>query len=255
MNPMWSLAGQKIIVTGGTKGIGRAIAEELLKLDAEVMIVARNKADVENSVKEWQSTGYNAAGCQADLSKPSECDKAVNAAAERWGVLHGLVNNVGTNIRKPATAYHPDETDFVFQTNLFSALEMSRLAHPYLKKAGAASIVNISSVAGLVHVRSGAPYGMTKAAMVQLTRNLAVEWAADGIRVNCVAPWYIKTPLAEQVLSDKPYLDEVLSRTPMKRVGEPHEVGGITAFLCMPTASFITGQCIAVDGGFTVNGF
>jgi Tropinone reductase 1 len=96
---------------------------------------------------------------------------------------------------------------------------------------------------------------MSKAALVQLTKNLAVEWAKDGIRVNLVAPWYIRTPLVVPLLNNKEYFDSILERTPMKRIGEPEEVAGIVAFLCMPLASYITGQCIAVDGGFTVNGF
>ena len=96
---------------------------------------------------------------------------------------------------------------------------------------------------------------MSKAATIQLTRNLAVDWAEDGIRVNAVAPWYIRTPLAETVLKNKKYLESVLERTPMKRIGEPEEVAATVAFLCMPGGSYITGQCIAVDGGFMVKGF
>jgi Tropinone reductase 1 len=96
---------------------------------------------------------------------------------------------------------------------------------------------------------------MSKAAMIQLTRNLAVEWASEGIRVNAVAPWYIRTPLAEQVLADAAYRQEVLERTPMGRVGEPEECARAIAFLCMPAAGYITGQCLAVDGGFSVFGF
>ena len=143
----------------------------------------------------------------------------------------------------------------LLDTNAVSAFELSRLAHPHLSEHANAAIVNVTSVSGLVHVRTGAAYGMAKAALAQLTRNLACEWAADGIRVNAVAPWYIRTQRTESALADPDYLDEVLARTPMGRIGEPEEVAAAVAFLCMPAAAYITGECIAVDGGFLRYGF
>ena len=116
-------------------------------------------------------------------------------------------------------------------------------------------MINISSVAGLGHLKTGVIYGMSKAALIQMTSNLACEWAGDGIRVNAVAPGYIWTPLAETVLRNPDYLESFLARTPMKRIGNAEEIASVVSFLAMPASSYITGQCIAVDGGFTKNLF
>lgn len=169
--------------------------------------------------------------------------------------LNILVNNAGGNLTKAANDYTEDEWREIFEVNVFSAFELARYAHPLLTQHAASSIVNVGSVSGLTHVRSGAPYGMSKAALHQMTRNLAVEWAEDGVRVNAVAPWYIRTRRTSDKLADPDYLDEVLLRTPIGRIGEPEEVAAAVAFLCLPAASYITGECIAVDGGFLRYGF
>jgi tropinone reductase I len=251
----WSLKDKRAVITGGTKGIGKAIADEFVLLGAEIFIFARNKTEVDECVSEWRDEGFTAYGVTADISEADERAKVMSEVKSRWDKFDILINNVGTNIRKKTVEYSVDEYEKIFKTNLESAFDMCKRSYPLLKKSRDASIVNISSVAGLTHLKTGSPYGMTKAAMNQLGKNLAVEWASDGIRVNTIAPWYIETPLAKQVLSNEEYLNEVLSRTPMKRIGKPEEIAGLASFLCMPASSYITGQCIAVDGGFTALGF
>ena len=251
----WRLEGKKALVTGGTKGIGKAIAKELLGLGATVLVVARNEEELQSVVSTWKDQNLTAEGMIADMSKSVDREKVIAEIADNWGVLDILVNNVGTNIRKKAVEYSEKEYDQLLDTNLKSAFRMSQLAYPLLKKSGNGRVINISSVSGLKHLRTGVLYAMSKAAMIQFTKNLAEEWAPDNILVNCLAPWYIKTPLAEAVLQNPEYLKDVLDRTPLGRVGEPEEVAATAAFLCMPASSYITGQCLAVDGGFSIYGF
>jgi Tropinone reductase 1 len=251
----WTLKNKKALVTGGTRGIGLAIAGEFLAHGAEVHIVARNSEELsqmaENFINEKDRLHFSS----LDISKSADRVQLLADVKSHWSTLDILVNNAGTNIRKPAKDYNDEEYSKIFNTNLHSAFDLSVKFHPLLKSSGDAVIINISSVAGLGHMRTGIVYGMTKAAMNQMTANLAVEWAMDHIRVNAIAPWYIQTPLAEQVLKNKEYFAAILEKTPMKRIGQPSEVAALAAFLAMPASSYITGQCIAVDGGFIANRF
>jgi Tropinone reductase 1 len=253
----WRLDGQRALVTGASAGIGLAIARELLGFGADLMLVARDEDGLIAARDELQEAfpDRQILGLSADVADEDERREILDWVEDQDGGLNVLVNNAGGNLTRATVDYTEDEWRGIFELNLFSAFELSRYAHPLLTRHAASSIVNVGSVSGVTAVRSGAPYGMTKAALQQLTRNLAVEWAEDGVRVNSVAPWYIRTRRTSTKLADPDYLDEVLLRTPMGRVGEPEEVAAAAAFLCLPAASYITGECIAVDGGFLRYGF
>ncbi|KAA2284641.1 SDR family oxidoreductase [Arenimonas fontis] len=253
----WRLDGQVALVTGASAGIGRAIVAELAGLGADVLMVARDEGLLEQARQELEDEFPDAElrAFAADVADPEQRREVMDWVEDLGTGLQVLVNNAGTNASRAAVDYDEEEWRQIFETNLFSAWELSRFAYPLLCQHASSSIVNVGSVSGLTHVRTGAPYGMSKAGLHQLTRNLACEWAEDGVRVNAVAPWYIRTRRTSAKLADPDYLDEVLDRTPMGRVGEPEEVAAAVAFLCLPAASYITGECIGVDGGFLHYGF
>ncbi|MBL7871043.1 MAG: glucose 1-dehydrogenase [Cyclobacteriaceae bacterium] len=245
----WTLTGKKILITGGTKGIGLAIARECLNLDAQVLVIARSTKSIQGKLK----NSANLFTHEGDLNNPDFRADLVKKIAQTWGELDVLVNNVGTNIRKKFIEFSEAEIRQLFETNLFSMVQLTQACYPLLKQKGG-SVINIASVAGFTDVQSGPPYGMTKAAIIQFTKHLAAEWSADNIRANCISPWYIETPLTEAVLSQPDRLEKILARTPMGRVGKPEEVASLAAYLAMDKSSYITGQNISVDGGMSVKG-
>lgn len=252
----WSLKGMTALVTGGTKGIGHAIVEELAWLGAAVHICARTKDDISKCLKDWEAKGYQITGSVCDVSVQAEREELMKTVSTVFsGKLNIFVNSAAAYIFKDTLDYTPEDHIKVMTTSFEAAYHFSTLAHPLLKASGSGNIVFISSVAAVVAIPLVSNYSACKGAINQITKNFACEWAKDKIRVNSVAPWVIRTPPLEPRLQDKAYVDTIIARTPIRRIGEPSDVSSLVAFLCLPAASYITGQIISVDGGFSVNGF
>ncbi|KAK3206354.1 hypothetical protein Dsin_020400 [Dipteronia sinensis] len=255
-NNRWSLRGTTALVTGGTRGIGRAIVEELVGFGAKVHTCSRNETEINKCLENWVGSGFEVTGSVCDVSVRAQREQLIGTLSSLFdNKLDILINNVGTNIRKPMVDFTAEELSTLLATNFESVFHLCQLAYPLLKASGEGRVVFTSSVSGFVSLKNMSVQGSTKGAINQLTRNLACEWAKDNIRCNAIAPWYIKTSMVEQVLGNKEYLEEVYSRTPLRRLGDPTEVSSLVAFLCLPASSYITGQIICVDGGMSVNGF
>ncbi|XP_074310931.1 noroxomaritidine/norcraugsodine reductase-like isoform X1 [Silene latifolia] len=257
-NQRWSLEGCTALVTGGTKGIGRAIVEELVGLGARVHTCARNETDLQACLSDWKSRGMPITGSICDVSSRPQREKLIEEVTSVFnGKLNILVNNAGGVANGQPTATCTEEHfSHVMATNFESAYHLSQLSYPLFKTSKTASIIFLSSIASQFACAVGSVYGPAKGALNQLTKNLACEWAKDNIRVNAIAPGAILTPLTEDMFKDENgILKDLKTRVPLGRGGEANEISTVVAFLCMPAASYVTGQTIFVDGGFSINGF
>ncbi|VAH37450.1 unnamed protein product [Triticum turgidum subsp. durum] len=256
----WSLAGTTALVTGGSKGIGHAIVEELAGFGARVHTCSRNGAELEECRRRWEEKNLQVTASVCDVSIRADREKLMETVRETFnGKLDILVNNAGQLLFKPTTECTVEEYSNLLTTNLESSFHLSQLAHPLLihaSIAGGGSIINMSSIGGSIGYAGSAIYATTKGAMNQLTRSLATEWASDKIRVNGIAPGFVTTDMLKDVsndLIDTEYVKEEHSKTPLGRSGKPVEIASAVSFLCMPAASFITGQIICIDGGRTIS--
>ena len=230
-----NLSGKVALVTGGATGIGAATVRLLREAGANVV-----SFDIDA-----------ASGKPVDVTDEAAVKTAMDEAAARLGGIDFLVNNAGRVARTPAVDLPLQEWRAVVELNLTAAFSCSRLAHPYLKARGGGAIVNVASIMGLSGgLFPNASYQASKGGIVNLTRALALEWAADDIRVNAVAPTFVKTPMTTQIFSNPDILRTVMEHTPLGRLPEPEDVAAAIVFLCSPAARCVTGVVFPVDSGY-----
>ncbi|CAN6581289.1 hypothetical protein ACFX13_033473 [Malus domestica] len=252
----WSLKGMTALVTGGTKGIGYAIVEELAGLGATVHTCARNEAQIVERLQEWEDKGFKVTGSVCDLTCKAQRENLIKTVSCIFnGKLNILVNNAAICTLRSTADYTLEDFSGMMGTNVESPYHLSQLAYPLLKASEDASIVFVSSIAGLKALPRLSAYAATKGAVIQIAKNLACEWAKDNIRTNTVAPWAVNTGAKVENDDHAEDFRRLIGRTPIRRLAQPNEISSLVSFLCLPAASFINGQVISVDGGFTVSGF
>ena len=252
---LFDLKGRVAVVTGGNGGIGLRMARGLLAAGGIPQESCWRRATRRRERRLFANFGSSGAFITVDVADGESCQAMIEQTIDRFGRLDILVNNAGTSIRKPPEAYTASEWHSVLATNLNGAFFCSQAAHPAMKRNGSGKIINIGSMFALLGSAYAAPYAASKGGLVQLTKSLAVAWAADNIQVNVVLPGWIDTELTRNARQQVAGLHErVLARTPAGRWGVPEDLAGIAVFLASPASDFVTGAAIPVDGGFSALG-
>jgi NAD(P)-dependent dehydrogenase (short-subunit alcohol dehydrogenase family) len=248
-----NLSGKVALVTGGGRGIGKAITKRFAEAGANVVIASRKMENLEATVKEFSSLPGKIVPVACHVGRPDQLENLVSETEKQLGPVDILVNNSATNIGQgPAIEVTDEMFAKMFEINVVSALRLIRLTAPkMIERKSGGSIINISSIAGLRPQHGGLLYSATKAALIMMTRNWAIEFGRYNIRVNAIAPGLIETDFSEYFWKNEDYVKKLEATQPIPRIGHPDEIGGIGLYLASDEASFVTGQIFVVDGGAT----
>lgn len=251
MTPAYDLSGKVALVTGGTRGIGQAIATALGRQGARVLVSSRKAPAVDETVASLRAAGYAAEGIPANVSRLDECQKLIDAALAMAGRVDILVNNAATNpVFGPVENTSPEAFAKIMDVNLRAPFELAKGFLPSMKASGGGAIVNISSIGGLAPEQGLGIYSVSKAALVSLTQVMAKEWGTHGVRANAICPGFIKTDFSQVLWSNEAVMGEVLAHQPISRIGTPEDVAELALFLASPASAFCTGSVYLVDGGY-----
>ncbi len=249
---LFSVRDQVVLVSGGTRGIGRAIAAGFARRGASVFVTGREQDPTLRAAEELrEETGGSVTGVACDVSKANRIRPLVEEIVQAAGRIDTLVNVAGVNRRKPTEQVTEEDYDFVVDTNLKGAFLLSQAVGRHMLERRAGSQIQIASLNSDRPLKNVAPYAMSKAGLATLTRALALEWSDRGVRVNALAPGFILTDLTRKLWSDPQMLEWGKANTPMRRLGVPEDMVGTAIFLASAASQFMTGQVLYVDGGFT----
>ena len=251
----FDLTGKVAIITGSSRGIGRSIAEQLSAAGAKVVISSRKAEPCANVAKSIRDGGGEAIAVTANIADKAQLEHLVATTRSKWGQIDVLVCNAASNPYYGPMAQMPDEAfNKVLQNNIVSNHWLANLVLPEMAERKDGAVIIVSSIGGLKGSAALGAYAISKAADMQLARNLAVEWGEHNIRVNCIAPGLIKTDFARALWENPELRERYESTTPLRRLGEPDDIGGIAVFLASRAGAFVTGQTIVADGGVTIVG-
>lgn len=250
MTSMFDLTGRHVLVTGASRGIGRSIALALARAGADVAVTARRSPDLADTATAIRAAGRKAVAIELDVRDAKRCRAAAEEAASSLGGLDVLVNNAGVEEVRPSLDVDEALWEKIVDTNLKGAFFVAQAAARIMAGAGGGSIVNLCSLTSYVGIPTAVPYGASKTGLLGMTRALATEWAAAGIRVNAIAPGYFRTAMTEGFYQSPAWREAMLGKIPQRRFGELDDLSGVSIFLASDASAYVTGQCIAVDGGY-----